>query len=100
MALDIDVRLFSSRPSSNLNLRESPQATKIVMSPGETITTDGGYMRWETLSVFDVRMLSWKFWFEWNETIKVSNFIIRLLFILWWVTRIMQLKAYSSYLGL
>ncbi|XP_022660702.1 exosome complex component RRP4-like [Varroa jacobsoni] len=45
MALDIDVRLFSSRPSSNLNLRESPQATKIVMSPGETITTDGGYMR-------------------------------------------------------
>ncbi|OQR78555.1 exosome complex component RRP4-like [Tropilaelaps mercedesae] len=45
MSSDIDVRLFSSRPSGHLDTDGGSQVAKVVVSPGTTITTDGGYMR-------------------------------------------------------
>lgn len=45
MSAEIDVRLFSTRSASDILIDDTSNKAKIVVSPGTTITTDGGFMR-------------------------------------------------------
>lgn len=54
MAASIDVRLFSNRPGDG----GTEDTSKVVVSPGDTITTDGGFMRGHGTYLEDESLMS------------------------------------------